>query len=328
MAEEDKSVTIYEPVPIPDTDAAVAHQKRLENLALTLLNPEDFTYRCVVLGDKDADPAVFETAEEAEAFKVKWEKIKKKEGVVKVTKQTRKSGWYRLALHLGVKFQLPDQTGEVTKEIQPIPEMNMLIQRTRAAGYEVTAYFATKKTADGFPSMEIIRAEATVTTHWPAAQRSATRSGACSSSERNFAHPDHDVIAMAETRALCRSIAATIGFGDMIAEEFDPSPKSDLDLPPSGKGKKDGKEGQKQPQKDSEEGKGKETPQEEEKAPTRGEIVKATATRLGKKGSTQIKDAFTKFLKDKEIDPKTTVSQLEDEAWAEFEKVLEGLKAE
>lgn len=44
--------------------------------------------------------------------------------------------------------------------------------------------------------------------------------GACASNERNFAHTEHDVRAMAETRAKNRSISDMIGGGEVSAEEL------------------------------------------------------------------------------------------------------------
>jgi hypothetical protein len=51
--------------------------------------------------------------------------------------------------------------------------------------------------------------------------RSATGVGACSSKERKFAHVDHDVFAIAHTRAKNRAISDLIGLGEVSAEELD-----------------------------------------------------------------------------------------------------------
>lgn len=44
--------------------------------------------------------------------------------------------------------------------------------------------------------------------------------GSCSSRERNFAHPDHDIYAIAHTRAKNRAISDLLGAGDVSAEEL------------------------------------------------------------------------------------------------------------
>lgn len=50
--------------------------------------------------------------------------------------------------------------------------------------------------------------------------------GSASSKERHFAHPEHEVRALAHTRAKSRAIADMLGSGDLIAEELEePSPE-------------------------------------------------------------------------------------------------------
>lgn len=44
--------------------------------------------------------------------------------------------------------------------------------------------------------------------------------GACSSNERKFQHPDHDVYAMSHTRAKNRAISDMCGLGEVSAEEM------------------------------------------------------------------------------------------------------------
>ena len=46
--------------------------------------------------------------------------------------------------------------------------------------------------------------------------------GACSSNERKFQHPTHDVYAMAHTRAKNRAISDICGLGEVSAEELEP----------------------------------------------------------------------------------------------------------
>lgn len=55
----------------------------------------------------------------------------------------------------------------------------------------------------------------------PPSGRSSTGVGACSSKERKFAHVDHDVFAIAHTRAKNRAISDLIGLGEVSAEEID-----------------------------------------------------------------------------------------------------------
>jgi hypothetical protein len=44
--------------------------------------------------------------------------------------------------------------------------------------------------------------------------------GSCASDERKFAHPDHDVRAVAQTRATNRAISDLVGGGEVSAEEL------------------------------------------------------------------------------------------------------------
>ncbi|HOX41802.1 MAG TPA: hypothetical protein PK263_06495, partial [bacterium] len=48
--------------------------------------------------------------------------------------------------------------------------------------------------------------------------------GSCSSSERNFAHPEHDVRSTGHTRAKNRAISDLIGGGEVAAEEIESQP--------------------------------------------------------------------------------------------------------
>ena len=50
--------------------------------------------------------------------------------------------------------------------------------------------------------------------------RAAMGIGACDSTERKFAHPEHDVYAMAHTRAKNRAISDILGLGEVSAEEM------------------------------------------------------------------------------------------------------------
>lgn len=50
--------------------------------------------------------------------------------------------------------------------------------------------------------------------------RAAIGIGTCSTRERKFSHPDHDVLATAHTRAKNRAISDLIGLGEVSAEEL------------------------------------------------------------------------------------------------------------
>jgi hypothetical protein len=50
--------------------------------------------------------------------------------------------------------------------------------------------------------------------------RSAIGLGTCSSLERKFAHPEHDILAIAHTRSKNRAISDLIGLGEVSAEEI------------------------------------------------------------------------------------------------------------
>ncbi|AFU58636.1 hypothetical protein Ngar_c17030 [Candidatus Nitrososphaera gargensis Ga9.2] len=55
--------------------------------------------------------------------------------------------------------------------------------------------------------------------------RSAMGIGTCSTKERKFAHPDHDILATAHTRAKNRAISDLIGLGELSFEEIDANPE-------------------------------------------------------------------------------------------------------
>jgi hypothetical protein len=57
--------------------------------------------------------------------------------------------------------------------------------------------------------------------------RSATGLGTCASTERKFAHPDHDILAIAHTRAKNRAISDLIGLGEVSFEEIEAESTSD-----------------------------------------------------------------------------------------------------
>ena len=58
--------------------------------------------------------------------------------------------------------------------------------------------------------------------------RTATGLGTCSSTERKFSHPEHDILAIAHTRSKNRAISDLIGLGEISAEELE----GEADEPP------------------------------------------------------------------------------------------------
>ena len=61
--------------------------------------------------------------------------------------------------------------------------------------------------------------------------------GVCTSRERQFAHPDHDIYATAHTRAKNRAISDLIGCGEVSAEEIEAPKTIDQVWPPKGEKK-------------------------------------------------------------------------------------------
>lgn len=51
--------------------------------------------------------------------------------------------------------------------------------------------------------------------------RAAVGLGSCASTERKFAHPEHDILAFAHTRAKNRAISDLIALGEVSAEEIE-----------------------------------------------------------------------------------------------------------
>jgi len=67
---------------------------------------------------------------------------------------------------------------------------------------------------------EVIRAHVVARARHPNG-RYADGDGGCSRSERGFAKPEHDIAAVAVTRATNRAISNLVGAGDLSAEEMD-----------------------------------------------------------------------------------------------------------
>ncbi len=60
---------------------------------------------------------------------------------------------------------------------------------------------------------------------WAPNRRSVIGIGACSTRERTFAHPEHDIYTIAHTRAKNRAISDLIGPGEVSAEELQGNPR-------------------------------------------------------------------------------------------------------
>src|SRR5262245_39670503 len=67
--------------------------------------------------------------------------------------------------------------------------------------------------------------------------RYADAVGSCASNERRFAHLDHDVRAVAHTRAKNRAVADLVGGGEVSAEEIDVTVVEQAALPPAANGR-------------------------------------------------------------------------------------------
>jgi hypothetical protein len=65
----------------------------------------------------------------------------------------------------------------------------------------------------------------------PTSGRSMTGVAVCSSKERKFAHPDHDIFAISHTRAINRAISDLVGLGEVSAEEIDGTPEPPSERP-------------------------------------------------------------------------------------------------
>jgi hypothetical protein len=97
----------------------------------------------------------------------------------------RKSGWRKLALAFGLSDEILDEK----RLVNPVD-----------------------------PSHIIYRTTVRV---WSRSGRSVQAVGSADSREREFAHPEHDVRALAHTRAKSRAIADILGSAELIAEELD-----------------------------------------------------------------------------------------------------------
>ena len=115
-------------------------------------------------------------------------------------------------------------------DIQTIPTKDGKRSFIKRSGYRKLAL--AFNISDEIIKEECIQEPAGVTIwriHVKASERNgrfAVGIGACSSRERTFAHPDHDIYATAHTRAKNRAISDLIGSGDISAEEIE-QPKSE-----------------------------------------------------------------------------------------------------
>jgi len=97
----------------------------------------------------------------------------------------RKSGWRKLALAFGISDEISDDT-----QVTDPTDKDHIVYHVRVRAW----------TRDG---------------------RTVQGVGSASSREREFAHLEHDLHALAHTRAKSRAIADMLGSSDLVAEELD-----------------------------------------------------------------------------------------------------------
>jgi hypothetical protein len=349
---ERTALTAFGEISIPEAQEALKKQKQVERLAEELLEDTDYAYLVEEVAS-DKKPEMFARKDLAEERAKQMKKQLGKEAII--TKVKKKAAWLRLGLHLGITVPPGQERTPVDKEIVPINE-NMFGIKTTGPGYIGMTIIQRVKRPDGSIKTEVAHAETSIAQYWPSTGRTAVRSGACSSSERKFAHGTHDVEAMAETRAYSRCAAAILGFGDTSAEEFEPGaieeepppaakpddkkgkPKDKPKEKPKDKPKSDEKKGgskeeqkkkpEKEPEKEPEGEGGSEPPPSGEDVvddiAKRKQVVKAAVTTLGGKPehSKQVLDYFASWKKDNSVEEATKLSELDNETWEKFKKAL------
>jgi hypothetical protein len=337
MAEETIAVELWK---IPDSKEIFARQKTLINLAEGLLDPEDFVYfvHFTAGSDRKRESVSFESKEEAETFYEAKRKVKT--AFALLIKRKRKSGWTKLGLHLGVT--VPEVEGEkLEKTVVCLDQTKgLFLETAKGENYQLLVYLILKSLPEGGAELFPIRADCTVKVTWtkvvPA--RVAVSSGSCSAREgRKFAHPDHDIIAMAETRAIVRALSLCLGFGETSAEEFEANPPSEP--PETGAEEEEKAEYEKKTETSPERPKKAEEPSSAEKpfvrlqrsAAERKEIVNLAISKLGR---AKVKEVFDAFRAEKGLPATANAFQFSDEDWeeaerklyAEYEKVVEEKK--
>lgn len=314
-------------VTIPEAAEALKQQQALIDLTEGLLKDTDYAYVVHKLdsGGKE-QPQMFAHKEDAEKYAKAYESSAGKETKIERTKL--KSAWLRLGLHLGVTVPKGQESMPVNKEVSMLGD-NLICITTTGPGYKSVSIVALRKTPDGLIEGRILHEETTTALMWPATGRVAVRSGACSYTERSFAHKTHDVVAMSETRAFSRTMACLLGFGDTTAEEFGegevgegakPSPKQPM--------KKGGKKKDVAKSKEKEGDTSKESPpaSNEEEPESRRDVVSAAAKLVGD-DSDKVVDFYKawkekKHAADESFDLKIRMSKLSDELWQEFKADL------
>jgi hypothetical protein len=143
---------------------------------------------------------LIEPAAEIEELKKHWEKIQQlkkdildKSDIANIQGKTfvKRSGWRKMA----AAFAISDRI--VSKEKEDLGNGEFLWR------IEVEAYHR-------------------------GSGRSMTAVAVCSSKERKFAHPEHDVFAVCHTRAVNRAISDLVGLGEVSAEEIEADHDSPL----------------------------------------------------------------------------------------------------
>lgn len=90
-----------------------------------------------------------------------------------------------------------------------------------ATGYRLSCEILVEEVVERDEHGEPVRARAIVRATSLDDSRSWDGSGRCSTTERGFSKPEHDVTATAVTRATNRAISNLVGFGAVSAEEVD-----------------------------------------------------------------------------------------------------------
>lgn len=125
-----------------------------------------------------------------------------------VIRRKTKSAFRKMATFFNLT--VPEKGEPIETKFHETP--NMLIKMEKAQSYSGTIYMNVEDAS-------VIRAEFSVKVVAPNG-RTMMGYGNCSASERNFAHPDHDIPSTAWTRAINRAVSDLIGWGEVSAEEL------------------------------------------------------------------------------------------------------------
>lgn len=167
-----------------------------------VLQPDDFMYvvRYLVGNKPQAKPFTHDQIDQAH-------NLMRRYPGAKLEKRKLKSAYRKLGRFFGL--WMPERDGGAEIELHEIA--GHIVKIEHGNGYIGTIYMDD--------SLSVRRAEYSVTVVAPGGQ-TFSGVGACSIKEgRKFKHHDHDIIATAFTRALNRTIADVVGWGEVSAEE-------------------------------------------------------------------------------------------------------------